>query len=122
MWLQTLSKGADNDRFVQAWLERARELDADVIVSALTLAEVLRGAPRDAARNRVLKATDVWVADEQLGRRAGTLLGQAGSDTTVDAVVAGEQHSAARCVILTSDPDDLRRPLSDSPEIRVVAV
>lgn len=121
-----VSKAADGDPFVQAWLERARELDADIIVSAVTLAEALRGAARDAARNRVLKATDIWPADEKLGRRAGDLLGRAALDATIDALVvatalaAREKHHAARCVILTSDPDDLRRLLADAPEIRVV--
>lgn len=123
-----VSKAADNDRSVQAWLERARELDADVVVSAVTIAEVLRGVGRDATRHRVLKAVDVWDADEHLCRRAGGLLGRAALDTTVDAIVAATalaargKHHAARCVILTSDPDDLRQLLPDTPEVRVVLV
>lgn len=50
-----VSKAASNDRMVQAWLQRARELDADLVISAVTLAELVRGRPRDAAVNRVVK-------------------------------------------------------------------
>lgn len=122
-----LSKAATNDARVQAWLERARELDADVIVSAVTLAEVVRGVARDAGLNRVVKATDVWPADEQLARRAGRLLGKAGSGATIDAIVAAtaaagrERHGAIHCVVLTSDPQDLGVLLADE-HVDVVAV
>ncbi|PZS03254.1 MAG: hypothetical protein DLM56_09670 [Pseudonocardiales bacterium] len=64
-----MSKAASNDRSVQAWLERARELDADVVLSAVTLAELVRGVARDAGFNRVVKAADVQPADEPLARR-----------------------------------------------------
>ena len=40
-----VSKAASNDRMVQAWLQRARELDADLVISAVTLAELVRGRP-----------------------------------------------------------------------------
>ena len=67
-------------------------------------------------------------ADEQLARTAGRLLGNAGSDATIDALVgattlaAQARHDAARCVLLTSDPPDLGALLADHPEVRVVAV
>ena len=123
-----VSKAAANDPGVQAWLERARELDADVVISAVTLAEVVRGVARDAGLNRVAKATVVWPADEALARRAGRLLGKVSSDATIDALVAAtavagrEGHGAAHCVVLTSDPGDLRLLLADEPGVRVVAV
>ncbi len=121
-------KAAVNDRSVQAWLERARELDADVVLSAVTLAELVRGVARDAGCNRVVKAADVWPADEPLARWAGRLLGRAGSDATIDALVAvtalavRERNSTAHCVVLTSDPHDLAALLSDQPGVRVVPV
>ncbi len=123
-----VSKAASNDPSAQAWLERARELDADVVVSAVTLAELERGVARDAGCNRVIKAADVWPADESLARRAGRLLERAASDATVDALVAAtalaakQRHGSAHCVILTSDPDDLSGLLADEPAVRVVAV
>lgn len=122
-----VSRAAANDPRVQAWLERARELDADVIMSAVTLAEVVRGVARDAGMNRVVKATDVWPADEQLARHAGRLLGKAGSDATIDAFVAAtavagrERHGATHCVVLTSNPHALRVLLTDE-HVRVVGV
>lgn len=123
-----VSKAAVNDRSVQAWLERARELDADVVLSAVTLAEVMRGVARDAGCNRVVKAADVWPADEPLARRAGRLLGTAGSDATIDALVAatalaaGERTGGVHCIVLTSDPGDLAALLSDQRGVRVVPV
>lgn len=122
-----VSKAAANDPGVQAWLERARELDADVIISAVTLAEVVRGVARDAGLDRVVKATDVWPADERLARHAGRLLDRAGSDATIDAIVAAtavagrERHGATHCVVLTSDPGDLGVLLADE-HVHVVAV
>lgn len=123
-----VSKAASNDRVVQAWLQRARELDADLVVSAVTLAEVVRGRARDAAVNRVVKAVEVIAADDQLGRAAGRLLGNAGSDATIDALVgatalaAQARHGAARCVLLTSVPADLSALLTDHPDVQIVAV
>ena len=123
-----VSKAAANDPRVQAWLERARELDADLIVSAVTVAEVVRGVARDAGRNRVLNAADIWPADESLSRRAGRLLGTAHSDATIDALVAAtavtarERYGATRCVVLTSDPNDLNALLADEPRVRIVPV
>jgi predicted nucleic acid-binding protein len=124
-----VSKAASHDPSVQAWLERARELDADVAVSAVTVAEVVRGLARDARVNRVLKAADVRPAEESLARRAGRLLGRARSDDTIDALVAATalaalegKGSPGRCVLLTSDPKDLRALLAGEPRIRVIAV
>ncbi|MGH2871383.1 MAG: PIN domain-containing protein [Solirubrobacteraceae bacterium] len=123
-----MSKAASNDRTAQAWLQRARELDADLIASAVTLAELVRGRPRDATVNRVLKAAEVIPADEQLAGTAGRLLGNASSDATIDALVAATalaaqaRHDAARCVLLTSDPKDLGALLAQHPEVHIVTV
>ena len=122
-----VSKAASHDPTVQAWLERARELDADVLVSAVTVAESVRGVARDARLNRLLEATDVRPADEHLARRAGQLLGRAGSHATIDALVAAtaltvrDGRAAARCVILTSDPDDFAVLLARETAVRIVA-
>ena len=123
-----VSKAAANDPRVQAWLERASELDADVVISAVTLAEVVPGVGRDVRLNRVAKATVVWPADEALARRAGALLGKVSSDATIDALVAAtavvgrERHGADRCVVLTSDPGDLGLLLANEPGVRVVTI
>lgn len=55
-------------------------------------------------------------------------MGKAASDATIDALVAAtalaakERHGSARCVVLTSDPDDLSGLLADEAAVRVVAV
>ena len=123
-----VSKAASKDRIVHAWLQRARELDADLVLSAVTLPEVVRGRPHDAAINRVVKATEVMPVDEKLARAAGRLLGHAASDATIDAVVAATalaaqaRHEAARCVVLTSDPADLGALLGGRTAVHIVAV
>lgn len=64
-----VSKSTEGDRSVQAWLERARELDADVIVSAVTLTEVLRGVPHDARRTRpAQQVPDKWRSPLAMGK------------------------------------------------------
>ena len=99
-----------------------------MVIPAVTLAEVVRGVARDARVNRLIKAADVWPADEPLARYAGRLLGQAGSDSTIDALVAAtalaatNQQGAGRCVLLTSDPDDLERLLAADRGVLVVRV
>lgn len=123
-----VAKAAVKAPIVQAWLERARELDADVVIPAVTLTEVLRSTPRDARVDRVAKAAEVWSIQQSLARRAGRLLGEAGSDSTIDALVAAtaleviERQGGGRCVVLTSDPRDLKKLLAGSPWISVVAI
>lgn len=122
-----LSKAAADDPRVQAWLERARELDADIVISAVTLAEVVRGVARDAGVNRVVKAAELWPAGEQLARHAGRLLAKAGSGATIDALVAAtavaglERHGATHCVVLTSDRHDLGVLLTGE-HVRIVGI
>ena len=114
-----LVKLSAGDQKARAFLETARERGARVMVSAITLTEVLRGRPRDAAVHRVLSRITVQPVSQELGRRAGELLGAAGLDghrCAVDAVVAVTALEAARpVVLLTSDPDDLSR-LVEEPD------
>ena len=42
--------------------------------------------------------------------------------TAATAVAGREGHGAAHCVVLTSDPGDLRLLLADEPGVRVVTV
>jgi predicted nucleic acid-binding protein len=116
-----VTKAAVNDLRVQAFLRSARGRDARVVVSAITLAEVLRGARRDAAVDRVLnRVTHVPVSSE-LARTAGRLLGSTDvRDATVDAVVAATALAEPLPVILlTSDPAALGRLVAGHPSISV---
>lgn len=114
-----LIKLSAGDQRVRAFLETARERGARVLVSAITLAEVLRGGPRDAPIHRVLSLITVQPVSPELGRRAGELLetaGLSGHRCAIDAVVAATALELARpVVLLTSDPDDMSR-LVEEPD------
>ena len=99
---------AHNDPRARAYVRRAIELDAEVRVPVVVLAETLRGTQRDAAVHRVLNAVSHSVPiDETVGRRAGALLGRAGRSDTVDAIVVAEAIEAGGAEILTGDAGDL---------------
>jgi len=124
-----LSKLASGDGKVRAFLETARVRRARVVVSAITLTEVLRGGPRDATVHRVLSRVTVLPVTPELGRRAGELLGATGLSghrCAIDAVVAATALDLARpVVLLASDPDDLNRLVEEpgcAKEQRVVVV
>jgi predicted nucleic acid-binding protein len=111
-------KAARGDPIVRRHLEQARNRGMRVVVSAVTLTEILRGRPEDAVLHRVLaKVTQVPVTAERASR-AGALLGHAGLDGhvhAIDAVVAVAALEQERpVVLLTSDPDELSR-LTEEP-------
>ncbi|MGO9219251.1 MAG: type II toxin-antitoxin system VapC family toxin [Streptosporangiaceae bacterium] len=114
-----LSKLAAGDSRARAHLETAIARRARVVASAMTLTEVLRGGPRDAAVHRVLSRITIVPVSPGLGRHAGELLGATGlpgNRCAVDAVVAATALERERpVVLLTSDPDDLSR-LVEEPE------
>jgi predicted nucleic acid-binding protein len=124
-----LSKLAAGDARARAFLEVARNQRARVVVSAITLTEVLRGGSRDAAVHRVLSRVIVLPVTPELARHAGDLLGATGLSghrCAIDAVVAVTALESERpAMLLTSDPDDLTRLVEepDRPkEQRVVIV
>lgn len=124
--LVKLSLGDNKSR---AFLEAAGKRGARVVVSAVTLTEVLRGGPRDARLHRVLSRIVVQPVSPHIGRRAGELLGATGLSghrCAIDAVVAVTALEMPRpVVLLTSGPDDMSRLVEepDRPkEQRVVVV
>lgn len=80
----------------------------------VVLAETVRGSgPRDAAVNLTLNQfAPHRPLDEPTARVAGALLAAAGSNSTVDALVAAEALRRAPATLITSDPDDLRTLLA----------
>lgn len=97
------------DRKVESIIRRWREEDAQFVLATPSLAEAIRGGPRDAAANRLIKAIDRVVATtETIARRAGTLLGDLQSDRTLDAIIAATAQASRATDILTSDPDDMQ--------------
>ncbi|WP_253776219.1 type II toxin-antitoxin system VapC family toxin [Goodfellowiella coeruleoviolacea] len=108
-----LAKLADGDQRARAYLEVARARRARVVVSAVTLAEVLRGNARDVLVHRVLSRVVITPVTPELGRAAGELLGATGLSghrCAIDAVVAATALGLPRpVVLLTSDVNDLTR-------------
>jgi predicted nucleic acid-binding protein len=115
-----LSEAAQDDILAAAWLKKALQEQARVVVSAVTLAEVLRGGPRDAAVHRVLGKVNVVPVTDAVGRAAGEFLGRAGGSDTVDALVAATAADQPEPVlVLTSDTGDLGRLTEENPRVRV---
>ncbi|MDA3627370.1 PIN domain-containing protein [Saccharopolyspora oryzae] len=114
-----VAKLASGDARARSYLEIARTRRARVVVSAITLAEVLRGGARDALVHRVLSRVVVVPVSAEIARTAGEILGATGLSghrCAIDAVVAATALDLARpVVLLTSDPDDLNQ-LVDEPE------
>jgi predicted nucleic acid-binding protein len=114
-----LAKLASGDTRARAYLEAALARRARVVVSAITLTEVLRGGNRDAAVHRVLSRITIAPVTPEIARRAGELLGTTGLSChrcAIDAVVAATALGLERpAVLLTSDPDDMSR-LVEEPE------
>lgn len=120
---QGLSEAARGALVVRALIVEARESGAPVVVSAVTLAEVLRGHRRDAAVYRLLTGCRLVPVSQDIGRAAGELLGRTGRKDTVDAVVVATAATLpAPAVVLTSDPSDLGALTEHLPGVRVEAV
>ncbi|MGI8792118.1 MAG: type II toxin-antitoxin system VapC family toxin [Acidimicrobiales bacterium] len=97
-----------SDSRARAALSAALEADAEVSIPAVVVAETVRGVAADAPVNRIVKAVgEVDLVDEAVGRVAGRLLGEAGSSSTVDAIVVATAIESGGAVVLTGDPDDL---------------
>jgi predicted nucleic acid-binding protein len=112
-----------NDPRARAFVRRAVELDAQVRVPVVALAETLRGTQRDAAVHRVLDAvSDTLPIDGMVGRRAGALLGRAGRSDTVDAIVVAEAIEAGGAEILTGDATDLTALANGEPSVTIHAL
>jgi predicted nucleic acid-binding protein len=110
---EALNKMAAGDPAMKTLYQISRRRDGKVrlFTAASTLAEVLRGGPRDAAVHRVLAAVEVADVTKQVGRKAGELLGAAGLSghrCALDALLAAVALAQDRPVLLaTSDPRDL---------------
>lgn len=118
-----LSKTAAGDERAAAYVKKALLEQGRVVVPAIVIAEVLRGGARDAKVHRALKQTNIVDITGGVARAAGEILGDVGSDKTVDAVVAiVAADQGGRVVVLTSDPDDLRLLTEGRGNIAVVRV
>lgn len=118
-----LSKAAGGDVAARA-ITAAAELGTPVLTSAVTLTESLRGTPRDAPVHRLLESIDVVDVTAKIARTAGGLLGSAGRDDTVDALVVSTAQTVAsryggHVLVVTSDPRDITALAGEDPRLHV---
>lgn len=94
------------DRHVVALVKRERLAGRPPLTHGGVVGQVWRGgAHRQANVARLLAGVEIVAVDEDLGRRAGVLLGRTATSDVIDAgvvLLAGDGDE-----ILTSDPDDL---------------
>src|ERR1051326_8533278 len=95
---------------MEALLRKAHQAHGRVLVPAGALAQVWSGDASQAPLHRLLKrtTTEVPALDRVLAEGVGRLCKRVGTTDVVDAsvVIIGRQAGA---VVLTSDPDDLRK-------------
>lgn len=108
-------------RRAQAVLVAVERLGGRACVPAPVIAEVARSASRRSAVDRVLRQLPVIDCDRAVASRAGDLLGRNKLDSchAVDAFVAATALGYGPAVVLTGDPDDLGRLVSDDPGVHV---
>jgi hypothetical protein len=109
-----------DDRAMIARLQAAQRHGLDLRSNAMVVAQVWRDRRgRQATLARLLRAVDVRPMDPADGRRAGELLGAAGTSDAIDATVVLLAAPGDR--ILTGDPDDLAR-LASAAASRAIIV
>jgi hypothetical protein len=96
------------DRDAVALIKRELLSQRVPVTHGAVVGQVWRGGSgRQANLARLLRALDIAAVDASLGRRAGVLLGRAGTSDVVDAalvLLAVDGDS-----VLTSDPEDISR-------------
>jgi predicted nucleic acid-binding protein len=102
-----------NDRKFLVLHKTALLASRRVFVPVPVLAQVWRGGSgQQAVLAKVLKGCEVLPSEEDIGKRAGVLLGLSATADAVDAIVVATALKLAATVV-TSDPKDLRN-LSDA--------
>jgi hypothetical protein len=95
-----------NDRAMWRRYKSARLAGSVPVSHAGVIGQAWRGrGPRQALLATALSGVDIRALDDALGRKAGVLLGQAGTTDVIDAalvLLAGDGDE-----IVTSDPGDL---------------
>lgn len=99
------------DRDAWALLTEVHRAGQRPVVPAPAIARAWRGGPRQARLAGVLSGAEVIVADEAVSRRAGQLLGRAGTTDVLDALVALAAADRPGHEVLTSDPGDIHHLL-----------
>lgn len=105
------------DPRLEALLRRTLVQQTSILIPAGVLAQVWTGDARQAPIHALLKraTTQVVAMDRVLAEAIGRLCVRAGSSDVVDASVVLVARQVARAIVLTSDPEDLRRLDPDLP-------
>jgi hypothetical protein len=106
--LSALDRG---DRDAWALLTDVHRMGQRPVVPAPVVAQAWRGGPSQARLAKVLAGAELIVADGQLSRRAGELLGRARTTDVLDALVALAAQDRPGHEVLTSDPADIHHLL-----------
>lgn len=94
------------DRAMMARLRVAQQAGLELRSTGVVITQVWRDpAGRQANLARLLKSVDVRAVDDHVGKKAGVLLGRAGTTDAVDATVVAVSATGDR--ILTGDAGDL---------------
>lgn len=96
---------AKNDRRMIARLVVAVEEDEELKTHPMVVAQAWRDGRRQAPLARFLRGVTIVPLDEEIGRRAGELLGKSKTDDPIDAAVVLLAHDGE--VVMTSDEDDI---------------
>ena len=109
---------------VHAFLIAALQTGSDVMVPAAVLSELYRGSGYDAALDSCLKrysCIEVIATDRRVAKIVGHLLSDRGLGSThhVDACVVASAIVAGGGIILTCDPDDMRRLAADQLSVDI---
>ncbi len=118
-----VSKLAQKDALALEWLERALRFDARVVVPWVTLAEALQGANLPAVQYRLSQLSIEALTEDDFRSAAKLMRDTSMGGHTIDAILVAVASRLARpVVILTSDPDDLRKLAQEQSGIVVARV
>ena len=114
---------ADGDGVARAALDRARREGWLVVIPAPMLTEVHTGRRDHARVDRVVNAVDMLIATTpERARQAGELRSRSGVLDVVDAIVVAEAVAFHPTLVMTSDPDDIRRLIEAAGAMGRVAI
>jgi predicted nucleic acid-binding protein len=116
-----------SERDIRAALDAAQRLERDVIVTAVTLAELFRGPHHNRLVDACLSretGLDVRHTDKDLAKYVGGILAAAGasSEHLADAHVVAAAVEKGGGVVLTGDEDDLERLAATYPNVLVQGI
>ena len=108
-----------NDRRMIARLLAAHEEDEELRTHPMVVAQAWRDGRRQAPLARLLRGTMIVPLDDDIGRRAGELLGKAKTADPIDAAVVLIARDGE--AVATGDADDIRH-LARVAQRRIVVV